>query len=112
MGRWKNHSVILYNNCFTISTATVRPKYEMMTLSLHEGNPGHHLQGSHSIESLNTPYFRRVNEDRNYCHAPSRFPLNTAFGEGWGLYAESLGFDMDLFGDLYDRCVGREGQLP
>ncbi|XP_069940002.1 uncharacterized protein [Cherax quadricarinatus] len=78
-------------------------KYEMLTLSLHEGNPGHHLQGSHSIENPNIPYFRRVSEDRNYWQAPSRFPMNTGYIEGWGLYAESLGFDMDLFEDLYDR---------
>ncbi|XP_037779862.1 uncharacterized protein LOC119576313 [Penaeus monodon] len=80
-----------------------QPKYEMMTLSLHEGNPGHHLQGSHSIESINMPFFRRAMEDRNYFQAPSRFPMNTAFTEGWGLYSESLGFDLDLFGDPYDR---------
>ncbi|CAL4067216.1 unnamed protein product, partial [Meganyctiphanes norvegica] len=79
------------------------PKYEMMTLSLHEGNPGHHLQASHSIESPNMPFFRRVIEDRNGCIAPSRFPMNTAFTEGWGLYAESLGFDMELYSDPYDR---------
>lgn len=79
----------------------------MMTLSLHEGNPGHHLQGSHSIESPNMPFFRRAMEDRNYFQAPSRFPMNTAFTEGWGLYSESLGFDLDLFGDPYDRWDGR-----
>ncbi|KAG7165873.1 hypothetical protein Hamer_G026824, partial [Homarus americanus] len=49
-----------------------QPKYEMMTLSLHEGNPGHHLQGSHSMESPKIPFFRRVMEDRNYWQAPSR----------------------------------------
>ncbi|ROT75243.1 hypothetical protein C7M84_006195 [Penaeus vannamei] len=80
-----------------------QPKYAMMTLSLHEGNPGHHLQGSHSIESTNMPFFRRAMEDRNYFQAPSRFPMNTAYTEGWGLYSESLGFDLELFGDPYDR---------
>ncbi|XP_042863033.1 uncharacterized protein LOC122247652 [Penaeus japonicus] len=80
-----------------------QPTYEIMTLSLHEGNPGHHLQGSHSLESPNMPFFRRVMEDRNYYQAPSRFPMNTGFLEGWGLYSESLGFDMGLFSDPYDR---------
>ncbi|XP_047490586.1 uncharacterized protein LOC125040119 [Penaeus chinensis] len=80
-----------------------QPTYEIMTLSLHEGNPGHHLQGSHSLESSSMPFFRRVMEDRNYYQAPSRFPMNTGFLEGWGLYSESLGFDMGLFGDPYDR---------
>lgn len=80
-----------------------QPTYEIMTLSLHEGNPGHHLQGSHSLESSSMPFFRRVMEDRNYYQAPSRFPMNTGFLEGWGLYSESLGFDLGLFGDPYDR---------
>ncbi|XP_042210524.1 uncharacterized protein LOC121858279 isoform X2 [Homarus americanus] len=80
-----------------------QPKYEMMTLSLHEGNPGHHLQTSHSIEAPNIPYFRRVMEDRNYWQTPSRFPMYTAYVEGWALYSENLGFDMDLYEDLYVR---------
>lgn len=75
----------------------------MRTLSMHEGNPGHHLQGSHSIESPSTPFFRRVTDDRNYYEAPSRFPLFTAYIEGWALYAESLGFEMNLYDDPYDR---------
>ncbi len=36
----------------------------MMTLSLHEGNPGHHLQASFSISNGNVPSFRQVMEDR------------------------------------------------
>ncbi|CAL4177724.1 unnamed protein product, partial [Meganyctiphanes norvegica] len=79
------------------------PKYGMLTLSLHEASPGHHFQGSHSIESSNMPFFRRVMEDRNYGFAPSRFPINTAYMEGWGLYSESLGFDMDLYTDPYEE---------
>lgn len=80
-----------------------QPQYDMMTLSLHEGNPGHHLQGSHSLESPNIPFFRRAMEDRNYGISPSRFPMNTAFIEGWGLYSEAIGFDMDMYENLYER---------
>lgn len=79
------------------------PRYEMMTLCLHEGNPGHHLQASHTMESPHIPFFRRVIEDRNYQISPSRFPINTGYLEGWGLYSEDLGFDMKLYGDPYDR---------
>ncbi|XP_042226815.1 uncharacterized protein LOC121869522 isoform X2 [Homarus americanus] len=80
-----------------------QPTYGMMSLSLHEGNPGHHFQHSHIIESPNIPFFRRVLEDRKCCQAPSRFPMNTAYLEGWGLYVENLGFDMGLYEDLYVR---------
>lgn len=75
----------------------------MMTLSLHEGNPGHHLQTSYSIESPDFPFFRRAMEDRNYGMSPSRFPIYTYYVEGWALYSEALGFDMNLYGDSLDR---------
>lgn len=75
----------------------------MISLSLHEGNPGHHLQGSHNIESPYFPFFRRVSEDRNYGISPSRFPMYTYYVEGWALYAESLGFDLNLYGNPLDR---------
>lgn len=41
-----------------------QPKYDMMTLALHEGNPGHHLQGSFGIALGNMPTFRQLMEDR------------------------------------------------
>ncbi|MCL4120289.1 UNVERIFIED_CONTAM: hypothetical protein GTU68_051869 [Idotea baltica] len=91
---------VFYVNTYDPST---QPKYSMLTLSLHEGNPGHHLQGSHSIESEDFPFFRRVMEDRNYGISPSRFPIYTYYVEGWALYAEALGFDMDLYEDLLNR---------
>ncbi|XP_059084330.1 uncharacterized protein LOC131881468 isoform X2 [Tigriopus californicus] len=80
-----------------------QPKYDMMTLALHESNPGHHLQGSYLLTSDGIPEFRTIMEDRSYFMAPSRFPINTAYGEGWGLYSESLGFDLNLYDDPLDR---------
>ncbi|KAB7497566.1 hypothetical protein Anas_03158 [Armadillidium nasatum] len=86
-----------------IPTSKLEPKYSMLTLSLHEGDPGHHLQGAHCIESPDFPYFRRITEDRNYGLSPSRFPLYTYYAEGWALYSEGLGFDMNLYGDPLER---------
>jgi len=80
-----------------------QPRYEMVSLSLHETNPGHHLQGSYMLEREGMPQFRKVMEDRVYSQSPSRFPINTAYVEGWGLYSETLGHDLGLYDDPMDR---------
>merc|ERR1711936_1130571 len=62
-------------NTFKFSS---QPRYEMISLSLHEACPGHHLQGSYLLEKPGVARFRKAIEDRNYCQSPSRFPFYTA----------------------------------
>ncbi len=67
-----------------------RPTYEIEALSFHEAVPGHHLQIALQQELEGMPTFRR-------------FSTFTAFVEGWGLYAERLGYDAGFYTDPYSR---------
>ena len=63
------------------------PLYNLEALTYHEAVPGHHFQGTLAQE-LEVPEFRKT-------------LYHSAYGEGWGLYAESLGKDAGFYQDPY-----------
>jgi uncharacterized protein (DUF885 family) len=86
---------IFYANAYDLKS---RPKWAMESLSLHEGNPGHHFQGMVARENQSLPRFRR-------------FGGFTAYSEGWGLYAESLGKELGMYTDPYQEFGMLEAEL-
>lgn len=82
---WYNANVLAYQR---------RPRWALPTLVAHEAVPGHHIQNARARELRQLPAFR----------AQGGY---TAYGEGWALYAETLG---DLIG-LYEQPEDRFGHL-
>jgi len=76
---------VFYYNAYDLPT---RFTWGFETLFLHEGRPGHHFQISLAQENEKLPPFQR-------------FGGNTAYAEGWALYAESLGPELGMFTDPY-----------
>jgi uncharacterized protein (DUF885 family) len=68
------------------------------TLFLHEAIPGHHYQVSLQRENENLPKFRKLISF-------------TVYAEGWGLYAESLGNELGLYTDPYQRFGNLSGEI-
>lgn len=77
---------ILWMNIYA---SGVRDKFNVLTISLHEGLPGHHLQTSVAQERTDLPSLRR-------------FDSTNAYVEGWGLYAETLGQEMGFYQDPWN----------
>jgi uncharacterized protein (DUF885 family) len=67
-----------------------RPLYEIPALTLHEAVPGHHHQNALALELRGVPEFRKN-------------LYFSAFGEGWALYSEKLGVEMDVYLTPYEH---------
>ena len=81
---------VFYYNAFDLPS---RRTHGMEALYLHEGAPGHHFQISLANENEALPSFMR-------------FGGNTAYVEGWGLYAETLWDELGMETDPYQRFGG------
>ena len=86
---------VFYANAYDLSA---RPSWAMESLYLHEAIPGHHFQIMIQRENEDLPQFRR-------------FGGFTAFSEGWGLYAESLGKEIGVYTDPYQYFGGLNAEL-
>jgi uncharacterized protein (DUF885 family) len=86
---------VFYANAYDLAA---RPRWIMESLSLHEGNPGHHFQTA-------------IQREQHYLPRFQRFGSEMAFVEGWGLYAEALGGDLGLYNDPYQYFGMLEGEL-
>jgi len=72
-------------NTYALESRTL---YTLPALTLHEAMPGHHLQIALAMEQGEQPDFRR----NDYI---------SAYGEGWALYAEKLGVEMNIYETPY-----------
>ena len=86
---------VFYYNAYDLPS---RRTYGMETLYLHEGAPGHHFQISLANENAELPNFMR-------------FGGNTAFVEGWALYAETLWDELGMETDPYQRFGGLNDEM-
>jgi uncharacterized protein (DUF885 family) len=75
-----------------------QPLWEIETLALHEGVPGHHLQVARAHELTGLPAFRR-------------YGWYDAFGEGWATYAETLGPELGFYKDAFSAFGHLNDQL-
>ena len=90
-----SRSGVFYYNTYDLPS---RYMWEMETLYLHEAVPGHHFQISLAQENTALPAFMR-------------FGGNTAYAEGWALYAETLWPELGMETDPYQRMGGLNDEM-
>lgn len=71
------------------------PRYTLPTLAYHEGAPGHLFEGALKYEDAELPLYRQA-------------ASVTAYGEGWGLYAEQVADELGMY---EDDPLGKIGYL-
>lgn len=86
---------IFYANTYDLPS---RKSWDQEALFLHEAIPGHHFQIALQQELKGVPAFRR-------------FGGQTAYIEGWGLYAESLGKQLGIYESPYDYFGRLQNEL-
>ena len=86
---------VFYFNSYDLPSRTTPG---METLYLHEAIPGHHFQISLAQENTALPNFLR-------------FGGNTAYVEGWALYSESLGTELGMLTDPYQRFGAYDDEM-
>ena len=86
---------VFYSHMSDMSTL---PIFQLEDVAYHEGSPGHHMQISIQQELTGVPRFRTQYR-------------NTAYTEGWGLYAEWLAKEMGAFEDPYSDFGRLSGEL-
>jgi uncharacterized protein (DUF885 family) len=74
-------------------------KWRTETLFVHETVPGHHMQVARAAEMENLHPWRTMGS------------WNVAYGEGWALYSETLGFNLGLYQDPYQHYGHVQAQL-
>jgi uncharacterized protein (DUF885 family) len=84
---------VFYFSGYNLENREVSPT---VALYMHEGSPGHHFQIMTAYENADLPRFQR-------------FGGFTAYSEGWGLYAEYLGYELGLYDDPVERIGALAG---
>ncbi|KAK2177400.1 hypothetical protein NP493_599g02055 [Ridgeia piscesae] len=80
----------------SVARLDTKPKFIFDALTLHEAEPGHHIQTVAAMHDT-IPYFRKLIAYWHYTYVPFNWRYYTSCSEGWALYAEALGEEMGAY---------------